>query len=73
MARDLVEHAEEGGGVPVSNGTVAAAEAHRVKGAAVEAAGAREAAHQRDVEPRAPLDRHPRLERIERAPAHLAL
>lgn len=49
MAGDLVEHAEEGGGVAVSNGTVAAAEAHRVKGAAVEVAGAREAAHQRDV------------------------
>lgn len=54
----------------MKDGAVAAAEAHGFEGAPVEAAGSRETAHQRDVKPRAPLDRHPRLERIERAPAH---
>lgn len=68
---DLVEHAEEGGGGAVEDGAVEAAEARGLEGEAVEAAGSRETTHQRDVQARAPLDRHLRLERIERAPAHL--
>lgn len=67
---DLVEHAEEGGGGAVGDGAVAAAEAHGLQGAAVEAPRPREAPHQRYVQPRTPRDRRPRPERVERAPAH---
>lgn len=70
-ALDLREHAEEGGRGAVLDGAVAAAEAHGLEGAAVELPRPGEAAHQRDVQPRAPLHRHPGLERVEGAPAHL--
>jgi hypothetical protein len=55
----------------VLDGAVAAAEAHGLERAAVEAPCPREAPHQRDVQPGTPRHRHTRLERIERAPAHL--
>lgn len=69
-ALDLGEHAEQGGRGAVLDGAVAAAEAHGLERAAVEAARPREAPHQRDVQLGAPRHRHPRLERVERAPAH---
>lgn len=55
----------------MDDGPVAAAEAHRLQGPAVELAGPREAADEGDVEAGAPLDRGDGLERVEGAPAHL--
>lgn len=55
----------------MDDGPVAAAEAHRLQGPAVELAGPREAADEGDVEARAPLDWSDGFERVEGAPAHL--
>jgi len=68
---DLGEHSEERRRGTVLDGAVTAAEAHGLERAAVEAPRPREPPHQRDVQPRAPRHRYPRLERVERAPAHL--
>jgi hypothetical protein len=70
-ALDLGEHAEERRRSTVLDGAVAAAEAHGLQRAAVETPRARQPAHKRDVQPRAPGHRHPRLEGVKRAPAHL--
>ena len=70
-ALHLGEHPEERRRGAVLDGAVAAAEAHGLERAAVQAPRPREAPHQRDVQPGTPRHRHPRLERIERTPAHL--
>jgi hypothetical protein len=70
-ALHLGEHPEERRRGAVLDGAVAAAEAHGLERAAVEAPRPGEAPHQRDVQPGTPRHRHPRLERVERAPAHL--
>lgn len=70
-ALHLGEHSEERWRGAVLDGAVAAAEAHGLERAAVEAPRPWETPHQRDVQPGTPCHRHPGLERVERATAHL--